>query len=868
MNVMLKNNTISIGGKPVILLCSSLFYFRIPPEYWQERMRQLKISGYNAIDVYFPWNFHEISPEKWCFEGMCDVDKFLNLAAEIGLYVVARPGPYICSEWDGGGFPAWLGNEKLRYRQYDKKYLNELERWMDKILPIIAEREYGKNGSVVLLQLENELDCFNCEHPRRYLEALARMARKNGIRIPLVACAGVYDVESAGATAEGIYPAYNIYPANDDAYIEEKLKRVYAVTAMHDVPFITTETNREHRFIRRELICGLRLISPYCQTATANYSCYNGMSAWGSSAKHPISYMTNDYDHGAMIKADGVITDEYLESRLIGNILSTFGEDLATGNAFKDHGINVTVDFLSNRSEFNAMELQGGGWLLCIPNHGEKDGQAEICYKDKIFTVTVEAHTARILPFDLPLQKWGIEGTILRSSLEIGWIGREKNEVTMAVYGDGDGMVLLLSGKEITVNGDKEINCSGMVLRIVKKAKAEIAMEASPYLPKLTEKMIRPWDSKTIKDITMEEFSITGAWQKTGIEEMERKGLYRGVGVYRFTVPECEGLILEGAGDILRLYHEGNHIDSWFGTGGHDEYDLRGGFVELKAETWGHSCFDGFQFPVMGLGSLRGIRRALAVRRREDIFHDWKYFLNAETWGPTISARDAEYPVIANFGKRQVRKNWEQGVYYKDVVIPREGEVRLLRFIECELPAAVYVDGRFIGEVNLEDPYVDISGVTYPGKMVEIAVRIVKSLRYENAGNPLLICADVIRDCDFLSWPSDEWPKTRVKTGQPLRIPLVLKPGEIKKISIQTPPEEAEQWLWVDGQGIMVSVFLNDHVLGRLFVGCDMYPGVVSGDPERIWLPKAWLKKEAECTLLVEALYPGAGLRGLCLNKR
>ena len=75
--VELKENALMINGRPVILLSSSLFYFRIPQEYWEERMRQLKACGYNAIDVYIPWNFHELTPGKWDFSGMRDVDRFL-----------------------------------------------------------------------------------------------------------------------------------------------------------------------------------------------------------------------------------------------------------------------------------------------------------------------------------------------------------------------------------------------------------------------------------------------------------------------------------------------------------------------------------------------------------------------------------------------------------------------------------------------------------------------------------------------------------------------------------------------------------------------------------------------------------------------
>ena len=112
--IRLDQNGIYINGKYQTLLASSLFYFRIPRERWNDRMKLLKTAGYQAIDVYFPWNYHETAPDVWDFEGNKDVESFLKLAAENELFVIARPGPYICSEWDGGAIPAWLSEKRLQ----------------------------------------------------------------------------------------------------------------------------------------------------------------------------------------------------------------------------------------------------------------------------------------------------------------------------------------------------------------------------------------------------------------------------------------------------------------------------------------------------------------------------------------------------------------------------------------------------------------------------------------------------------------------------------------------------------------------------------------------------------------------------------
>ena len=172
-SVRLEDGRLLIDGGPEVLLCSSLFYFRLPPEQWRERLRLVRASGYRAVDVYFPWNFHELRPGTFDFTGARDIARFLDLAAEEDLLVMARPGPYICSEVDGGGLPAWLGlDPELRVRQNEPRFLSQALAWYREVLPLIAERQHGNGGSVVLVQVENELDFFDCQDRTGYVEAL------------------------------------------------------------------------------------------------------------------------------------------------------------------------------------------------------------------------------------------------------------------------------------------------------------------------------------------------------------------------------------------------------------------------------------------------------------------------------------------------------------------------------------------------------------------------------------------------------------------------------------------------------------------------------------------------------------------------
>ena len=97
-----------VDGKPIWLVSGSVHYFRTPAGQWRDRLLKAKRGGLNCISTYIAWNFHEPREGQWELSGDHDVVSFVKLAGELGLYVILRPGPYICSEWDFGGLPGWL----------------------------------------------------------------------------------------------------------------------------------------------------------------------------------------------------------------------------------------------------------------------------------------------------------------------------------------------------------------------------------------------------------------------------------------------------------------------------------------------------------------------------------------------------------------------------------------------------------------------------------------------------------------------------------------------------------------------------------------------------------------------------------------
>ena len=116
-----------LNGKPFKILSGAIHYFRVHPDDWYHSLYNLKAIGFNTVETYVPWNLHEPQKGQFQSEGMLDLEAFLQLAQDLGLYAIVRPSPYICAEWEWGGLPAWLLKEDLRVRSSDEAFLAHLD---------------------------------------------------------------------------------------------------------------------------------------------------------------------------------------------------------------------------------------------------------------------------------------------------------------------------------------------------------------------------------------------------------------------------------------------------------------------------------------------------------------------------------------------------------------------------------------------------------------------------------------------------------------------------------------------------------------------------------------------------------------------
>lgn len=178
------DNSFVLNGEPVRIISGAIHYFRVVPEYWEDRLKKLKAFGANCVETYMPWNLHEPSPGTFSFDKMLDFERFIRTAESLGLYVILRPGPYICAEWEFGGLPAWLLRENdIKLRCSDPVYFAAVERYFAHILPRIVPLQCTQGGPVIMIQVENEYGAFG--NDAAYMQSLRDLYTKHGIDIVL-----------------------------------------------------------------------------------------------------------------------------------------------------------------------------------------------------------------------------------------------------------------------------------------------------------------------------------------------------------------------------------------------------------------------------------------------------------------------------------------------------------------------------------------------------------------------------------------------------------------------------------------------------------------------------------------------------------
>lgn len=182
------DKTFLLNGKPFVVKAAELHYPRIPRPYWEQRIKMCKALGMNTVCLYVFWNIHEQSEGKFDFTGQNDIAAFCRLAQKNGMYVIVRPGPYVCAEWEMGGLPWWLLKKKdIRLREQDPYFMERVGKFMHKVGEQLAPLTIQRGGPIIMVQVENEYGSYG--EDKAYVSAIRDIVRKSGFdKVALFQC--------------------------------------------------------------------------------------------------------------------------------------------------------------------------------------------------------------------------------------------------------------------------------------------------------------------------------------------------------------------------------------------------------------------------------------------------------------------------------------------------------------------------------------------------------------------------------------------------------------------------------------------------------------------------------------------------------
>ena len=313
------------AGHPIKIYSGEMHYARIPKEYWRHRLKMLKAMGLNTVATYVFWNYHNTAPGVWDFKtGNKDLAGFIRTAQEEGLFVILRPGPYACAEWEFGGYPWWLQqNPDLQIRTYNQPFLDSCKVYLEKLADQVKDLQVSKGGPIIMVQVENEFGSYVAQTPdipadehAKYKQAIYAILKESGFEGPFFTSDGSWLFE--GGAIEGVLPT-----ANGEGNIENLKKAVekyhngqgpYMVAEFYPgwldhwaEEFIRVPTDQIQQQTEKYLANGVNF-NLYMAHGGTNFGFTSGANY---NEEHDIQPDITSYDYDAPISEAGWTTEKY-----------------------------------------------------------------------------------------------------------------------------------------------------------------------------------------------------------------------------------------------------------------------------------------------------------------------------------------------------------------------------------------------------------------------------------------------------------------------------------------------------------------------------------------------------------------------------
>lgn len=211
----IKDGDFYLNGKATPIYSGEMHYSRIPHEYWRHRLQMMKGMGLNTVATYVFWNWHETEPGKWDFEGDKNLAEYIKIAGEEDMMVILRPGPYVCAEWEFGGYPWWLQNiEGMEIRRDNEQFLKHTKLYIERLFKEVGHLQCTNGGPIIMVQCENEFGSYvsqrkdiPLEEHRAYNAKIKQQLADVGFNVPLFTSDGSWLFE--GGSTPGALPTAN-----------------------------------------------------------------------------------------------------------------------------------------------------------------------------------------------------------------------------------------------------------------------------------------------------------------------------------------------------------------------------------------------------------------------------------------------------------------------------------------------------------------------------------------------------------------------------------------------------------------------------------------------------------------------------------
>ncbi len=309
------NDQFYLDGQPYRIISGAMHYFRILPEYWEDRLKKLKACGFNTVETYTCWNLHERKEGQFDFSGLLDIEKYIETAEKLDLNVIVRPGPYICAEWEFGGLPAWLlSYPQMGLRSFDPLYLEKVRPYYRELLSRIRPHLTSNGGRVMMMQVENEYGSYGDD--KEYLREVEKIYRENGIDCLLFTADGPCNWMLSGGTLPHILSVANFgsHPQENFKALREFKQNEPLMCGEFWTGWFDHWYEKHHVRSTEDIVADTRAL--FDSAASFNYYMFHGGTNFGfwNGANHTgeeYQPTVTSYDYCAPLSECGDMTPTY-----------------------------------------------------------------------------------------------------------------------------------------------------------------------------------------------------------------------------------------------------------------------------------------------------------------------------------------------------------------------------------------------------------------------------------------------------------------------------------------------------------------------------------------------------------------------------